>query len=225
LKKVLSVQNIACETLGTLESLFRADGFEVETISAQDGVSANSVGYSAVVILGGPMAVYDNLPYLQEEQDLIRDAIKNDIPVLGICLGSQLVAQAAGGRVYKGRRKEIGWSTVSLTLEGQNGIFRTRENEMGVFQWHGDTYDLPAGAKVLAHSDLYPQAFQVGSAVGLQFHLEIDEGMIRTWMNEYRAEVSAEKLRAQDILPARGDIENLAKRCQLVYRNFTRMVR
>jgi GMP synthase (glutamine-hydrolysing) len=225
LKKVLSIQNVACETLGTLESLFRADGFEVETISAQEGVPASLAGYSAIVILGGPMAVYDDLPYLQKEQDLIRDAIRNDVPVLGICLGSQLVAQAAGGRVYKGRRKEIGWSTVSLTPEGQRGIFGTEEREMRVFQWHGDTYDLPPGAKVLAYSDLYPQAFKIGSAIGLQFHLEVDEGMIRTWMDEYKAEVSAEKLRAQDILPAKGDVENLAKRCQLVYRNFASIVR
>ena len=225
MKKLLSVQNVACETLGTLERLFRADGFDVETVRAQDGVTANSAPYSAIVILGGPMAVYDNLPYLQKEHDLIIDAIKNDIPVLGVCLGSQLMAQAAGGRVYKGKKKEIGWSSVSLTPDGQKGIFGTEEKEMRVFQWHGDTYDLPAGAKVLAYSDLYPQAFQVGSAIGLQFHLEVDEGMIRTWMEEYRAEVSAEKIKAQDILPARQDVENLAKRCQLVYRNFARMVR
>lgn len=225
MKKLLSIQNVACETLGTLERLFRADGFDVETVRAQDGVTANSAPYSAIVILGGPMAVYDNLPYLQKEHDLIIDAIKNDIPVLGVCLGSQLMAQAAGGRVYKGKKKEIGWSSVSLTPDGQKGIFGTEEKEMRVFQWHGDTYDLPAGAKVLAYSDLYPQAFQVGSAIGLQFHLEVDEGMIRTWMEEYRAEVSAEKIKAQDILPARQDVENLAKRCQLVYRNFARMVR
>lgn len=225
MKKLLSVQNVACETLGTLERLFRADGFDVETVRAQDGVTANSAPYSAIIILGGPMAVYDNLPYLQKEHDLIIDAIKNDIPVLGVCLGSQLMAQAAGGRVYKGKKKEIGWSSVSLTPDGQKGIFGTEEKEMRVFQWHGDTYDLPAGAKVLAYSDLYPQAFQVGSAIGLQFHLEVDEGMIRTWMEEYRAEVSAEKIKAQDILPARQDVENLAKRCQLVYRNFARMVR
>jgi GMP synthase-like glutamine amidotransferase len=103
-RKILSVQNIECETLGSLENMFRSDSFQIENINAQkDHVPASAKGYSAVVVLGGPMAVYDNLPYLQKEQDLIRDAIKNDIPVLGICLGSQLIAQAAGGRVYTGK--------------------------------------------------------------------------------------------------------------------------
>jgi GMP synthase (glutamine-hydrolysing) len=94
------VQNIACETLGTLEQMFRNDGFEILKINAQyDLIPASSKSYSAIVILGGPMAVYHGLSYLQHEQDLIRDAIRNDIPILGVCPRSQLIAQAAGGRV------------------------------------------------------------------------------------------------------------------------------
>ncbi|MEW6605193.1 MAG: gamma-glutamyl-gamma-aminobutyrate hydrolase family protein, partial [Thermoproteota archaeon] len=123
--KILSVQNIACETLGTFEQMFRSDGFEIEKVNAQDGsVPATSMGYAAVVILGGPMAVYDNLPYLQKEQDLIKDAIKSNTPILGVCLGSQLIAQAAGGKVYKGKKKEIGWSSVYVTPASSNDIFR-----------------------------------------------------------------------------------------------------
>lgn len=225
MKKVLAVQNISCETLGTLEQMFRRDGFEVENVSAQKGVPASSKGYSAIVILGGPMAVYDGLPYLQKEQDLVRDAMKNGVPVLGVCLGSQLIAQAAGGKVYKGKKKEIGWHKVTLSEEGRTGLFSgIAEQEMRVFQWHGDTYDLPKNAKVLAYSDLYPQAFQIGSAVGIQFHLEVDERMIKSWMKEYEAEVKAEKIDKDAILSKAGDVSSLEEKCRTVYTNFKSLV-
>ena len=225
LKKALAIKNIACETLGTLERLFKADGYDVETVDAQTKVPERPTDYSAIVILGGPMAVYDNFPYLQKEQELIREAIKNDVPTLGICLGSQLIAQAAGGRVYRGRQKEIGWHTVSLTPQGQGGIFQGANKEIKVFQWHGDTYDLPPDATILARSSLYPQAFQIGSAIGIQFHLEVNGGLIRMWMKEYENEVKAEKIAERDIIGPGRDLESLAKNCQLVYRNFARMVR
>jgi GMP synthase (glutamine-hydrolysing) len=221
------VQNIACETLGTLEQLLRSDGFEIEKINAQtDPIPAGSRGYGAIVILGGPMAVYDNLPYLEREQDLIRDAIKSDVPVLGVCLGSQLIARAAGGRVYKGKQKEIGWHSVFVTPASSNDIFRgVTDKTIRVFQWHGDTYDLPANAKILAYSDLYPQAFRIGSAVGIQFHLEVDRLLIESWVREYSAEVKAEKISPESILPAPGDVEQLAARCRLVYNNFTKVLK
>ncbi len=225
--KILSVQNISCETLGTLDQMFRSDGFEIEKIDAQNGsVPATSKGYAAVVILGGPMAVYDNLLYLQQEQELIRDAMKNNTPVLGVCLGSQLIAQAAGGRVYKGKKKEIGLSSVYVTPASSNDIFRgVTDKTIKVFQWHGDTYDLPSNAKMLAYSDLYPQAFRIGSAVGIQFHLEVDRPMIESWIKEYSAEVSAEKINPAKILPSTGDLEELSARCRTVYNNFTRVLK
>ncbi|AFU58863.1 CoA-binding domain protein [Candidatus Nitrososphaera gargensis Ga9.2] len=226
-KTILSVQNIVCETLGTLEQMFRDDGFEIVKINAQsDHVPASSQGYDAIVILGGPMAVYDNLPYLQRQQDLIKDAIKNNTPVLGICLGSQLIAQAAGGRVYKGKKKEIGWQDVYVTPASSNDIFRgVTDKTIRVFQWHGDTYDLPANAKMLAYSDLYPQAFRIGSAVGIQFHLEVDRQLIESWIREYSTEISAERIEPESILPAPGNLEQLAARCRLVYNNFSKVLK
>ena len=206
--------------------MFVHDGYQIEKVNMQnDPVPTSPLGYDAIVILGGPMAVYDNLPYLQKEQELIRNAMRNDTPVLGICLGSQLIAQAAGGRVYKGRKKEIGWYNVYLTPASSNDIFRGFTDKMiRIFQWHGDTYDLPANAKILAYSDLYPQAFRIGSAVGIQFHFEVDEPLIQTWMTEYSADLIAEKIKPESILPAPCELEELAARCRHIYNNFARVL-
>jgi GMP synthase-like glutamine amidotransferase len=226
LPKILSVQNIECETLGMFEQMFLRDGYDIEKINAQsDLVPVNSLDYHAIVILGGPMAVYENLPYLQKEQELIRNAISNDTPLLGVCLGSQLIAQAVGGRVYKGKKKEIGWNDVYLTPASSNDIFRGfTDKTIRVFQWHGDTYDLPANVKILAYSDLYPQAFRIGSAVGMQFHCEVDEPLIRKWMKEYNADLETENIKPDHILPTSGDLERLATRCRQVYNNFARVL-
>jgi GMP synthase (glutamine-hydrolysing) len=226
LPKILSIQNIRCETLGLLEQMFVHDGYHVEKVNTPNApVPTSSLGYDAIVILGGPMSVYDNLPYLQKEQELIRNAMKNDTPVLGICLGSQLIAQAAGGRVYKGRKKEIGWYNVYLTPASSNDIFRGfTDKTIRIFQWHGDTYDLPANAKILAYSDLYPQAFRIGSAVGIQFHFEVDEPLIQTWMKEYSAELIAEKIKPESMLPAPCELEELAARCRHIYNNFSKVL-
>jgi GMP synthase-like glutamine amidotransferase len=206
--------------------MFVHDGYQIEKVNMQnDPVPTSPLGYDAIVILGGPMAVYDNIPYLQKEQELIRNAMRNDTPVLGICLGSQLIAQAAGGRVYKGRKKEIGWYNVYLTPASSNDIFRGFTDKMiRIFQWHGDTYDLPANAKILAYSDLYPQAFRIGSAVGVQFHFEVDEPLIQTWMMEYSADLIAEKIKPESILPAPCELEELAARCRHIYNNFARVL-
>jgi GMP synthase (glutamine-hydrolysing) len=226
--KVLAVQNIECETLGTLDRLLRSDGFEIEIIDAPfDHVPLVPRDYGAIVVLGGPMAVYDNLDYLLREQELIRSAIKSDTPLLGICLGSQLIAQAAGGRVFKGSRKEIGLEKVFLTPTGRSGIFRDSDGRdaMKVFQWHGDTYDLPSSASVLARSDLYPQAFRIGSAVGIQFHLEVDKQMINRWIQEYRKELDFEGIVPNEVVPSENDLTQLASNCKVVYRNFASELR
>ena len=227
-KKILSIINIDIETLGTLEPLFRSDGFQIEEIKAQEhSIPINTHQYCAIIILGGPMAVYDNLGYLTREQELIRNAVRNEVPVLGICLGSQLIAQAIGGRVYKGPKKEIGWFNVNITDHGLKTLFEgIKHKTLRVFQWHGDTYDLPPTADIIASSTLYPQAFRYGTAVGIQFHLEVNGEMIQRWLQEYSEEIFKEHIDPQDIklYNERRNVADLNDACKVVYSNFSKLI-
>lgn len=226
--KVLVVQNAWCEGLGTLGGLLTSDGYKLDIISAlKDHIPTSSQDYSGIIILGGPMAAYDELSYLVTEQELIRSATNNGVPLLGICLGSQLIAQACGGRVYKGIKKEIGWGNVYLTPEGSADIFRgiNPEEPAKVFQWHGDTYELPRNASVLATSKLYPQAFRIGSAIGIQFHLEVDKEMIKLWSEEYRNELDSERIDPVAVAPNPSDLTRLASYCRFVHRNFSQTMK
>ena len=227
LKKILSIQNITCETLGTLEGLLRSEEYSISKIHAsKDPIPKSANEFSAIIILGGPMSVYDGIKYLDEEQGLIRDAIQREIPTLGICLGSQLIASAIGGTVHKGLKKEIGWYSVSPTKKGLSSLFKgLNKTHFRVFQWHGDTYALPPKTEILAYSNLYPQAFRFGTAYGLQFHLEVTTDMIRSWLKEYNKEITEEKLRTVEILPRNdNDMRKLASRCEIVWSNFSRII-
>ena len=226
-RKILSIQNIACETLGALEEPLRSEGYELCEIQAPSGqIPRCADQFSAIIILGGPMSVYEGIDYLKKEQALIWDANQKHVPTLGICLGSQLIAGALGGTVHRGIKKEIGWHDIHITSAGLNGLFKGfGQKDLRVFQWHGDTYTLPPNTKILAYSDLYPQAFQIGSAYGLQFHLEVTMGMIRTWLEKYKEETTKEGLNANSILPRKEDeIQELNTKCKKVWSNFSEII-
>ena len=192
--------------------MLKSAGYETEIVNATgDDALPDPVSYNAVIILGGPMSVYDRTPAIQSQINLIKQAIEHEVPTLGVCLGSQLIAQAAGGRVFKGTKKEIGWGRIQATEAGKQGLLRGLEDPLWTFQWHGDTYDLPPSATLLAYSELYPQAFQVGSALGVQFHVEVDPGMIRSWIAEYEAEVASESLIPETIIGDRHMFEKIAR--------------
>lgn len=226
-RKILSIQNIACETLGALEEPLRSEGYELYEIQApSDQIPKGADEFNAIIILGGPMSVYEGIEYLKKEQALIWDANQKQVPTLGICLGSQLIAGALGGTVHRGIKKEIGWHDIHITSAGLNGLFKGfGQKDLRVFQWHGDTYTLPPNTKILAYSDLYPQAFQIGNAYGLQFHLEVTMGMIRTWLEKYKEETTKEGLNANSILPRKEDeIQELNTKCKKVWSNFSEII-
>ena len=180
---------MAHEPLGTLNPLFKKSGFRIRYVNFGRDPHAQPTleGYDGLVILGGPMNVDegDRHPHLNHEPVMIEEAIKRDIPVLGICLGAQLIAKALGAPVTKNRVKEIGWYDVQPTNEGKRdplvGNFRATEK---IFQWHGDTFAIPSGCHHLATAETCAhQAFRYGKKVyGFQFHLEVDERLIHRWL-------------------------------------------
>ena len=148
--------------------------------------------------MGGPMSVNDeaDYPWLESEDRLLKQALARDFPTLGICLGSQLVAKAAGGTIRRGPRKEIGWYPVRLTMAARRDpLFREFPETIEVFEWHGEYFDTPPGAVNLAGSELYQcQAFSIGRNVyGLLFHLEVTGQMVREWVATFKEELDGVK--------------------------------
>ena len=179
---VLLVQNTRIEGSGYLGELLQKDGFEITSVNAKYEKLPDR-DFSLVVILGAPESANDDLPYLQAEQELIKKSVEKNTPVLGICLGSQLIAKTFGAKVFSGPKKEIGFYN-DLKVSDDSSFFSGFQNPFTVFHWHGDTFDLPDGAVRLASSEHYDnQAFQYKSAVGLQFHLEVNEEMVNLWLD------------------------------------------
>lgn len=206
-------QHVACEHLGALRRSVAASGVPLRffRVHAGDVVPKHLTGCAGLIVLGGPMSVNDRrtLPYLGAELRLIEAALADEVPVLGVCLGSQLLAHAAGARVYRGREKEIGWYPIERTAAAAGDpVFGRFPHRTMVFHWHGETFDLPKGSVWLARSARYAhQAFRIGrSAYGLQFHVEVTAPMIRSWCRAYRGEWDEYAARHRmKVLPDRAD--------------------
>ena len=221
MSSVLLVQNTRIEGSGYLGELLESDGFEITSVNAKHE-QLPSKEFSMAVILGAPESANDDLPYLRAEQQLIKNYVDNDIPVLGICLGSQLIAKTFGANVYRGPKQEIGFYN-DLKISNDSSLFSGFTNPFTVFHWHGDTFDLPKGAVRIASSEHYlNQAFQYKSAVGLQFHLEVNEEMVNLWIDntEEKLEkipyINPQKIRS-DI---NGNISTVKSNMKTFYNNF-----
>jgi GMP synthase-like glutamine amidotransferase len=187
--RVLAFRHVPFEGLGWIEQALRAHAidFDYADLYAQPAPPAEPADYDGLIFLGGPMSVNDGLPYLRSEEAYIRQAIGCGIPVLGVCLGSQLIARALGAQVRRNPVKEIGWFDICLTPSGRSDpLFETFAGSETVFHWHSETFELPPGAELLASSErCRNQAFRIGATVyGLQFHLEVTPAMIAGWCRE-----------------------------------------
>lgn len=186
----VALAHVPFEDLGSLQPILRARGFRIETVDAPAAKFslAQAASCDLLVVLGGPIGVYEReaYPFLDAEIECIRQRLDSGQPILGICLGAQLMAAAAGAGVYAGANgPEIGWKPIEPAGEGAHPewfapLLRDR---LPVFHWHSDTFDLPPGAKSLARTDLYTnQAFTLGdAALALQFHPEVTLDGLERW--------------------------------------------
>jgi GMP synthase (glutamine-hydrolysing) len=210
LKEAVAIRHVAFEDLGVFEGVLSDHGYDVRYVDAgvADLAASNAQGAELLIVLGGPIGVYEEpiYPFLGDEIRLIEQRLGSGKPLAGICLGAQLIARAAGERVYPGKQKEIGFIPLSLTAEGRaSPLAALGEAGHMALHWHGDTFDLPKGAKLLASTPVTAnQAFSLGpNVLALQFHMEADPRTLETWLIGHTGELNGAKI---DIPALRAEI-------------------
>ena len=231
---ILIIEHIKVEGPGTIESYFKERGSPLKTIALHKGdrFPRDISDVRAVIAMGGPMNVYeeDRFPFLKDENVFIKKILKQEIPFLGVCLGSQLLARACGARVIKSPVKEIGWFKVDLSEEGKkDALFENVESALNVYHWHEDMWELSKDASLLATGSGCPnQAFKVGSnAYGLQFHIEITGEIIKDWCEAYFDSGDERKTRlAQEMIEAYpAKKKDLSRQANAIYGNFEKIMK
>ncbi|MBN2645700.1 MAG: gamma-glutamyl-gamma-aminobutyrate hydrolase family protein [Desulfuromonadaceae bacterium] len=187
------LQHVAFEGLGQIEPWLKNHGYHISrTAFFQQQGLPDLAGIDLLIVMGGPMSVNDEtiFPWLAREKAFVRQALQQGVPMLGICLGAQLMASALGARVFPNGQREIGWFPVQGLPVGQGAFAFPPSQE--VFHWHGETFELPTGAQHLARSAACEhQAFQVGAhAIGLQFHLETSPEAAQSLVQHCREELT-----------------------------------
>ena len=214
--KVVAIKNAKGEPLEFIEDVLNEKGVDYEYVEVYDTNEINKSG-THYVILGGPMGVYEGekYPFLIEEMNFIKKCFKENTPVLGICLGAQLIAGAFGERVYP-FKKEIGWYEI---VNHKNDEFNVElPRKITVFQWHGDTFDLPKQAKLLFEGvDVKNQGFRVGKLVGLQFHLEVKKDTVKKWLEKENLNNNEKR---KIIEQTDKHIDELHKNCRIIVEKF-----
>jgi GMP synthase-like glutamine amidotransferase len=168
--------------------------WQLIAIDGGETVPSSPEMFAGLVFMGGPMSVNDDLPWIPATLDLIRLAVAMDIPVLGHCLGGQLIAKALGGEVRRNPIKEIGWGRVHVADNPEARRWFGDIDEFQAFHWHGETFSLPPGAtRILSSEHCANQAYAMGKHLGMQCHVEMTQAMIRDW-----CEVGADEIAASD---------------------------
>lgn len=231
---ILFIKHIDIEGPETIGRFFKNKGYDLKVINLQDGdvLPKNLTDVQAVICLGGPMNVYeeDKYPFLKEENSFIQKILQEEIPYLGICLGSQLLAKASGSKVIKSPQKEIGFSPIQITRQGIEDPLFAHLNypTVDVYQWHEDMSELSRGTILLASSTGCPtQAFKIGrNAYGLQFHIEITDQSIADWSDSYFSDPQVCKMEKHKMLSDYNRIKDTFQHtAQTLYNNFLNIMK
>ena len=227
--RIHSLQHEPFEGLGNIEVWAKNRGHSItRTLLFKNEKLPETSDFDWLVIMGGSMNIYeeDKFPWLKKEKEFIAKAIADHKILLGICLGSQLIADVLGGKVSKNKFKEIGWFPVSLTREASDSsIFSSLPGTFIAFHWHGDTYKIPSGAKRMAQSEgCMNQAFECGRTIGLQFHLEYSKKSIDLMFQNCGDElVDGKYIQTPDeILSKIGNVHEMNKTLDLILDNMER---
>ncbi|HTY44675.1 MAG TPA: type 1 glutamine amidotransferase [Patescibacteria group bacterium] len=229
-KEVLIIQHIDIEGPGSIEEFFQNTAWTLRVINAWEErqFPSRPEAVDAIISLGGPMNAYeeDAHPFLRQEDAFLKRAVTAEIPILGICLGGQLLAKACGARITKLPSPEIGWYTADLTVEGaKDPLFEGLGPQLKVFQWHQDAFGIPQGGLCLAATGTCPhQAFRFGrNAYGIQFHIEVTPEMIDAWIRAY---LESARLDAKSMLiEAYRQKAAYSRQAQCIYLNFARLIK
>ena len=210
MKPVAIFRHIAHEGPGYLAGLLNARNipWQLIAIDTGDAVPACASAYSGLIFMGGPMSVNDDLPWIARELNLIREAVAQDIPVMGMCLGAQLISKALGGAVTKNKVKEIGWGAVQVAANDTAKRWFGEMQTFEAFHWHGETFTLPQSAvRLLSSMHCVNQGYAIGPHLALQCHLEMNEELIAAW-----CEAGEDEIAASSISPAVQSAEEMQRR-------------
>ncbi len=232
MKPLYVFRHIECEGPGYLAGVLAGYEipFELYAVDREQALPADTRGCSGLILMGGPMSVNDPLPWIAHELDLIREGADRQLPVLGHCLGGQLISRALGGEITANPVKEIGWHPVRRTQSAAAADWLGgMADEATLFHWHGETFSIPPGAEVILENDWCAnQAFAVDNILALQCHVEMTAPMVSEWASRYEDELREPSASVQSAAQMTADLEARVTALQQVadqlYRHWLRPV-